>query len=120
MRSAKRTSRRLPLGAVEGADYQDETIALETGDAVVLYSDGYIEAQDENHAMLGFEGLREVVRRGRAGSAATLMADLLAAWQQATGGRPQHDDLTLVVVRHAATAATASPTQCAPAGAGRV
>jgi serine phosphatase RsbU (regulator of sigma subunit) len=110
----------LPLGAVEGADYQDETIALEPGDAVVLYSDGYVEALDENNEMLGFEGLREVVRRGRAGSAANLMADLLAAWQHATGGRPQHDDLTLVVVRHAATAAPAPPPQCAPTGAGRV
>jgi serine phosphatase RsbU (regulator of sigma subunit) len=49
--------------------------------------------------MLSFDGLRELVRRSPAESAADLRDELLAAWRRLAGGRPPEDDLTLVVLR---------------------
>jgi serine phosphatase RsbU (regulator of sigma subunit) len=88
-----------PLGVVGDSEYEERTIRLSPGDALVLYSDGLIEVRDDRKQMLGFEGLRELLSRSRAGSATRLMSDLLDGWRTVAGNRAAEDDLTLVIVR---------------------
>lgn len=88
------------LGVLPGAQFRVGTATLGDGDALVLYSDGAIEAQDAVGGELGVDGLDRVLRQSRATTAAALAAaveEAADAW--AEGGEGEDDDLTLVVVR---------------------
>jgi serine phosphatase RsbU (regulator of sigma subunit) len=99
----------IPLGALPDASYEEETVHLQPGEALVFYSDGYVEARGPGNEMIGFDGLRAVLERSRAGSAAGLIEDLLNAWKAQLAGREQEDDLTLVVLRRAVAPAPHEP-----------
>jgi len=73
-----------PLGGL-GTTYGHRSFDLEAGDAVVWLSDGLIEASDAADEPFGYDKVR---------------ARLLAAVDAHTGGRPAHDDRTLVVMRY--------------------
>lgn len=70
----------LPVGLLEGAEYDTFGTTLRPGDRLFLMSDGVTEASDQAGGLLGEIGLREILRRGAAlGGAAfleTLMWDL--------------------------------------------
>lgn len=87
-----------PLGILEEADYQATEIPLKSGDRVVLYTDGIVEAMNEKEEMFGFERLLEVVKASRGMAADTLMNEILSRVNEFAGDAPQHDDLTVIVL----------------------
>lgn len=102
----------LLLGMLGDQVYQQDTVTLEPGDVVVMYTDGITDAvgpsaadapQDADGpdpgAMFGEDALREVLRRHRHLPAAGIKEAILAAVAAHTAGVPQIDDITLVVVR---------------------
>jgi phosphoserine phosphatase RsbU/P len=84
--------RGLPLGVLDDATYEEGEVRFEPGDALVLYSDGLIDAQP--HLGLGPEQLSACVHGGES---ARVMVDRLLCLG-APPGAPA-DDLTVVVVR---------------------
>ena len=44
-----------PLGILDEADYQETRLELGVGDKIVLYTDGIVEAMNEQGEMFGFE-----------------------------------------------------------------
>jgi sigma-B regulation protein RsbU (phosphoserine phosphatase) len=56
------TGARLPLGLRRGIHYEQKEIALEAGDAFLLFSDGLPEATKPNGDQLGYERLAEIIR----------------------------------------------------------
>jgi sigma-B regulation protein RsbU (phosphoserine phosphatase) len=76
-----------------------ESIQLEPGDFFVLYSDGITEAMNSNGDEYGQERLSEVLSRSDALEAAETCDRVLAEVAAFAGSTPQHDDITLVVVR---------------------
>lgn len=95
----------LLLGMVSGVVYKQETITLEPGEIIVMYTDGITEAvgpsaeEDDPEAMFGEEPLIEVVRRHSHLPAVGIKEAILDAVSQHTQGVAQSDDITLVVVR---------------------
>jgi serine phosphatase RsbU (regulator of sigma subunit) len=95
----------LLLGMVSGVVYKQETITLEPGEIIVMYTDGITEAvgpsaeEDDPEAMFGEEPLIEVVRRSSHLPAVGIKEAILDAVSQHTQGVAQSDDITLVVVR---------------------
>jgi sigma-B regulation protein RsbU (phosphoserine phosphatase) len=95
----------LLLGMVRGVVYKQETITLEPGEIIVMYTDGITEAvgpsaeEDDPEAMFGEEPLIEVVRRSSHLPAVGIKEAILDAVSQHTQGVAQSDDITLVVVR---------------------
>ncbi|WP_432561418.1 PP2C family protein-serine/threonine phosphatase [Kineococcus sp. SYSU DK003] len=86
------------LGPFGDVDLHDETVDLEPGDALVLYTDGVTEAQSPDGELLGEEGLLAAVA-GREPQDAEGIADaVLAAVARHVGEGPT-DDLTLMVLR---------------------
>lgn len=53
----------LPVGLIEGAEYEGVTTTLHPGDRLFLMSDGITEATDPGGALLGEIGLREIMAR---------------------------------------------------------
>ncbi len=90
------------LGFDPQALYKDAGLDLHTGDRVLLYTDGLIEAEDRNGHAFGDVRLREVLARGAGESADAFAAILLKdvrAWSGQRGAvKTFEDDLTFVVV----------------------
>jgi sigma-B regulation protein RsbU (phosphoserine phosphatase) len=88
-----------PLGIILESDYQETQVPLKEGDAVVLYTDGVVEAMNDQGELYGFDRLMASVDEGRPLGAAALLEKLLADVSAYVGGVEQHDDITVVVVK---------------------
>ncbi|MCP4292752.1 MAG: SpoIIE family protein phosphatase [bacterium] len=95
----------LLLGMLSQQEYKQETVQMNPGDVIVLYTDGITEAvgpaadEDDIDAMFGEEALEEVVRRSSQMPATGIKESILTAVSQHTEGVAQSDDITLVVIR---------------------
>ena len=91
----------LLAGAFENAAYEEETLALQAGDTVLLYSDGLTDAENPAGEQFGDDRLRQVVLdAARADSPDSVLDSVLHAVQSFAAGHPQADDITLLVVRY--------------------
>jgi len=88
----------LPLGLLSDVDYEETESVVGHGEAVLLYSDGLVEAHAPDREMYGFPRLREAMAGDDAGS--DLLDRLLDGLHAFTGGGwEQEDDITLVTIR---------------------
>jgi phosphoserine phosphatase RsbU/P len=97
----------MALGMFEAAEYESRVTRLEPGDALVVYSDGLTEA--ENDAGRPFEdaGVEAVIARHGVADPASLGRALLRAVETFAGGAKLADDLTVLsLVRHPAGSIT--------------
>lgn len=79
------------------APYEAASIALRSGDRLVVFTDGLTEAEDVTGIQFGEDQVLHVVREHRGATAAELQSALVTAALRHSGGTLQ-DDLTLVVV----------------------
>lgn len=73
---------------------------MKTGDLVIFYSDGVIEATNKEEEMYQTERLLELLQRADSGISAREMVDLIV--KNVTGfmdGEEAYDDITVVVLR---------------------
>lgn len=73
-----------------------ESVVLEPGDVLLLYSDGITEAMDREQEQFGEERLIEALREP--GDSATICTRIMDAVNAFAAGAPPHDDATLVVL----------------------
>jgi serine phosphatase RsbU (regulator of sigma subunit) len=71
---------------------------FEAGSRLVVYSDGLVEALDQNGEQFGYDALRSILQRDVQLPAPQLMASLVAELERHTGGAPLADDLTILIV----------------------
>ena len=92
-------ARGMPLGLMPGIAYEEKEAMLETGDSVLFYSDGLVEAHDpRRREMFGFPRLRTLV--AEYGEERSLGDYLLEELYSYTGeGWEQEDDITLLTLR---------------------
>ncbi len=90
------------LGIEPGQQYDEETTVLGPGDAVVLYTDGVVEARCEGE-LFGVERLDAVLHEHARLPAAALAATVLARTRE-FGGGDLVDDCAVVVVKRSSTA----------------
>jgi sigma-B regulation protein RsbU (phosphoserine phosphatase) len=90
----------LILGVLPGAEYQAMQARLETGDVLVLFSDGVTEAENPaTGEQFGEERLMEVVAAAAGLDPEQMAARVRAAVAQFAGSVSASDDFTLVIVR---------------------
>jgi sigma-B regulation protein RsbU (phosphoserine phosphatase) len=92
----------LPLGlaltAASGARYGAETVRLDDGDSIVLYTDGVTEAANARGAEYGAERLRSVLASYPAQSPRELVTRCLADVSSFLDGEALSDDLTILAL----------------------
>jgi serine phosphatase RsbU (regulator of sigma subunit) len=89
----------MPLGLMPGMGYEEKEAVLEAGDSVLFYSDGLVEAHDQQREMFGFPRLQGIVGAHRVGGPA-LIDFLLAELERFTGEDwEQEDDITMVTLQ---------------------
>ncbi len=87
------------LGLIPDSRYERATLDLGRDDLFVFYTDGVTDRSSEAGEIYGIESLKEAALRSRGDSARIALYSLLGEVQGFAGGRPQDDDLTLVVAR---------------------
>jgi anti-sigma regulatory factor (Ser/Thr protein kinase) len=89
----------MPLGLMEGMEYEEKPITLAPGECLLLSSDGLVEAHDQNGEMLGFPRVKDMISQHPGG--AGLIEHLLERFNDFTGtDYDQEDDITLVILEH--------------------
>jgi len=90
----------LPLGSRLGARYEEQRAALAPGDTLLFASDGFAEQSRSDGRQFGYDGVADALRAACAArNANAIVGGLLAIAQEFRGSEPQHDDITLLVVR---------------------
>lgn len=91
-------TQRYPLGVVPDPGYVDETKMLHPGDRMLFFTDGIIEAANSRQQLFGKARVDELLGCCRA-EPSEIVADILTALKDFTGGGPAQDDRTLLAVR---------------------
>jgi sigma-B regulation protein RsbU (phosphoserine phosphatase) len=89
----------IPLGMFKDTRYYEYYLPVESGQMLVLYTDGATEAAGEEGCEFGRARLEEKVREGRHLSAKELIKSLHDAILEWTDGRGSADDVTFVIVK---------------------
>jgi sigma-B regulation protein RsbU (phosphoserine phosphatase) len=90
-----------PLGIIEEAAYEETQLKLEPGDKVILYTDGIVEAMNEEEEIYGFERLLDVAKNSQTMTAETLLEEIKGKVNEFAGKAAQHDDITIIVIQTA-------------------
>ena len=92
---------RFPLGMKEDSAYQEKVVQLHPGDVLFLLTDGFTEAMSESREVFGADRMEAVLCAPEAGActARELVERATKAVEMHAGEAPQHDDMTIVVVK---------------------
>lgn len=91
----------LMLGVFPEETYSSVQVSIESGDRIVLYTDGIVEALDASDEQYGLERLKHFLdcekSLGANKFAEALMAEL-SEWSTGPAGKMRQDDITLVAI----------------------
>jgi len=97
---ASLTSTGIPLAVLEDGDYPlGLPVQLETGDVVVLLTDGVLEAMSPDDEFFGDDRTLEVVRANQERTAGEIVEAILREVAEFSGNSGQDDDITAVVIK---------------------
>lgn len=90
----------MPLGIDESEEYISDTLTLDDGDTLLLYTDGITEAKDADSNDFGKHKMLEAVSAATpVADASTLIGSINRSVRQHASGTPQSDDITMLCIR---------------------
>ncbi|MBM4170497.1 MAG: PP2C family protein-serine/threonine phosphatase [Ignavibacteria bacterium] len=96
-------SKGMALGLEEGSKFtstlNEEEINLDSGDVVVLYTDGFTEAMNEKQEQYGEKKLVDLIENNKGLNSRDLLNLILKDVKRFVDNYPQHDDMTMVVLK---------------------
>ncbi|MGB6483846.1 MAG: SpoIIE family protein phosphatase [Candidatus Acidiferrales bacterium] len=93
-------SSNFPVGMFKEAEFASERVSLSAGDYLVIYSDGVSEARNLRDEMFEQERLSSLMRDFSGSTVEQLAEAIRAGVRNFTGGAPQADDITMVVIQY--------------------
>ena len=93
------TEKSEPIGVEKTTIYKDYVQNVKSGDIIVTYTDGLIEALNENGAQYSKEKLISLVKSNHEKSGKDIASLVKADIKKFSGNESQHDDQTLLVVK---------------------
>ena len=90
----------LPLGIVEDFPYLAQSMQLEKGDMLFLYTDGLTEAENSDHDQFGEQRMAEVLASLIDSRPRHVSDTMQAAVEAFVGEAEQSDDLTMMAIRY--------------------
>jgi sigma-B regulation protein RsbU (phosphoserine phosphatase) len=90
-----------PLGLRAGTQYEECTVQLRSGDLLVLLTDGFTDAMNAHQELFGNERMEALVHDSSVASlpARDILDRMVGAVRAHAGAMPQHDDMTMVVIK---------------------
>jgi len=89
----------LPLGIDVSWTYDPTIVPMNSGDVLVLFNDGIVEAMDSENQQYGLERLRGQIERHGGADVTTLGRAILDDIAVFRGSRPQNDGQCLICIR---------------------
>lgn len=89
----------LPLGIIDGTEYEQFTVPIGDGDLLVLYTDHYSEAASSDGSRMDVDRLRRTCAECRTDDPERFARDLEAEMERFMGGAAIDDDRSLMVIR---------------------
>ena len=77
--------------------------SIASQDTLILYTDGITEAHDRKGRELGYDGLEKLALKYVHKPVQEMCKAIVADVQAFAEGQPQHDDITLVIIRRIAS-----------------
>ncbi|MCP4214598.1 MAG: SpoIIE family protein phosphatase [bacterium] len=92
---------KLPLGVKEECKYQENKHQLKSDDVLVFFTDGITESQNNGSEFYGLEALQALLEKNDLSelTAREIKEYVIADAVGFAAGAPQHDDMTVVVVK---------------------
>ncbi len=87
------------VGLLPAAVYTEQRVTLRAGDMMLLYTDGISEAMTQENEEWGEKGMVAAASGDGDETAGGVLARVFASADCFTAGAPQHDDMTLLVVK---------------------
>ena len=87
------------VGLLPFAPYTEQSLQLEPGDLLVTYTDGISEAMTHDDEEWGEDRMMAAAASARKGSAEQVLKTVFAEADKFTAGAPQHDDMTLLIIK---------------------
>jgi sigma-B regulation protein RsbU (phosphoserine phosphatase) len=88
------------VGLLEFAPFSQETVPLDPGDVIIVFSDGVSEALNTAGEEFGDARLEEVAAAMSDSPSADIVERIVAAVKLFTKGAPQSDDITAMAIRY--------------------
>jgi sigma-B regulation protein RsbU (phosphoserine phosphatase) len=98
------------LGVVDPVAYTENSIVLESGDLVVVYSDGVTDATSRSGEVFGRDRIVAILERGECRTAESAVRAIAGAAESFEEGTAQSDDVTVIACEfHGATKPASGP-----------
>ena len=96
------SARNYALGLMDGIDFEQESITLAAGDALLLYTDGVTEALNKAEELYGDDRLEECLNRlgARRLKIEEIMSEVKRSLDDYVDGAPQSDDITMLGLKY--------------------
>lgn len=89
----------LPFGIQPEVKYDSATVILATGDWLIVFTDGLVEAENASQQEYGEARLLSAIEAGRSVEPAEMLKRLMAEVDLFVGNTPQHDDVTCMLLK---------------------
>ncbi len=89
----------IPLGIMEEAIYQSAEVTLESGDWLVAFTDGVVEAENNFQQEYGEPRFVAMLHSGALLAPDALLKTIMTDLDRFVGDAPQHDDVTCMLLR---------------------
>jgi phosphoserine phosphatase RsbU/P len=89
----------IPLAVMDDRVYADNEAILDSGDRLVLYTDGITEAEDETHGQYGSLRLQELLAREQGMTMKALLQRIVEDVDRFADGALQSDDIAVLSVQ---------------------
>ena len=89
----------LPIGMMQGVQYQEGSVAFHQSDLVVIYSDGITESVNEQDEEFGEQLLIDVLTQNRGRSASGIRDRIDEALSRFVGTMAPVDDMTVMIIK---------------------
>lgn len=93
----------IAVGLEAGKRFQDNLeeheVSLHSGDVLTFYTDGFTEASTKEGEEFGEDRLEKVISEYKFVSANMIIQNVVRSVKSFVGNHPQHDDMTMVVVK---------------------
>lgn len=88
------------IGALEGIDYKEETIRLQAGDLLFLYTDGVTEARNKDEKLFSDARLEQLFEAAESTTIQGLADEIIDEVEKFAIGCPQADDITILLMEY--------------------
>ncbi|MBM3248629.1 MAG: CHASE2 domain-containing protein [Candidatus Omnitrophica bacterium] len=87
----------MPLGIMDEAGYENVPVDIESGDKIVIFTDGLTDARDVNNQEFGCENVKKIISENGTKKAEQLSELIIDRVKKFSMHRSQHDDITLII-----------------------